>query len=96
MSDEDGEMFDHYMRALDEIYRLRRILAHQARVTEVHLDFKTFPKSRRDVALRQVEQARLSATGHSEQIIAEINPRSLEDLGLPRGLSRGQWEAGLR
>lgn len=53
----DEEMA-HYSAALDEIWRLRHVLAYEAAVIETHLGYKTFPKSRRPIAEQQVQRLR--------------------------------------
>lgn len=87
---------EHYSRALDEIYRLRALLAYEAQVVEVHLDYKTFPKSRRRVAEGQVERMRWAARGKSEVTNAGISMSSfksaLRDAGASECLTRDQWE----
>lgn len=49
--------------ALDEIYRLRLLLASEARILEAHLELKSFPKSRREFAVKSVQRMRLGAMG---------------------------------
>lgn len=58
MTDEE---LGHYSAALDEILRLRRALAYEAGVTNAHLQFKSFPKSRRAMAEEQVRRMQQAA-----------------------------------
>lgn len=69
--------FLRYSQALDEIWRLRRILAHEACVLEAHLGLKTFPKSRRAYAELQVERMRASARGEAKEIHQDMDFRKL-------------------
>lgn len=69
--------FLRYSEALDEIWRLRRILAHEAYVLEEHLTLKTFPKSRRPHAEAQVERMRASARGDAKDVQYHLDPRAL-------------------
>lgn len=92
MSDEE---MAHYSAALDEIYRLRRALAYEARVVETYLDYKTFPKSRRGVAEEQIARMRLTVGGNSQSAYGGISGWALdveaEECGF-RTLTRWQWE----
>lgn len=69
--------FLRYSEALDEIWRLRRILAHEACVLEAHLGLKTFPKSRREFAVSQVERMRASARGDAKDVHYNLDHRKL-------------------
>jgi hypothetical protein len=89
------EMLSHYSAALDEIYRLRRALAFEARVVEAHLGLKSFPKSRRRFAEEQVERMRESARGHAERVYAGRDYWKLDEALRSAGagfLTRHQWE----
>lgn len=59
----DATPLSDLSRAIDEIYELRTLLASEARILEAHLDFKTFPKSRRAIAEESVERMRAGARG---------------------------------
>lgn len=91
---------EHYSRAIDEIYRLRGLLAYEARITEVHLGYKTFPESRRRVAESQVERMRLAARGRSDMASAPISSQGIKSCLVAAGadecLTRTQWEAEAR
>ena len=83
-------------RALDEIYRLRTLLAYEAGVLGVHTEYKSFPKSRRDAAIRQMERMVGAAAGNSEVAMAGISSLSLRAARERAGfetLTRAQWEA---
>lgn len=86
----------HYSAALDEIYRLRTALAYEARVTQAHLNYATFPKSRRKVAEQQMARMLAAAVGESARAYSEIGHQSLmfcrEQAGMGL-LTRGGWEA---
>lgn len=93
----NDDMLAHYSAALDEIYRLRTALAYEAQVAQVHLDYATFPKSRRKHAEAQVERMMQAATGKAEQAYADTSPASLKHVrresGIPDTLTRFEWEA---
>lgn len=63
--------------ALDEIYRLRSLLAYEADVLAVHADYSRFPKSRKGVVAASLGRMRLAARGGSGAAIAGISWRSL-------------------
>lgn len=90
----DEEMA-HYSAALDEIYRLRTALAYEASVVDVHLGYKTFPKSRRFFAEQQVERMREAARGDADSH-RHLAPPTLgharRAAGMD-GLTRHQWES---
>lgn len=86
-----------YSAALDEIYRLRQALAYEALVCAVHGDYKTFPKSRRDVLANQVERMQKAARGLSGHAYGGLMGQSLRlalrDAGASETLTRTQFEA---
>jgi hypothetical protein len=86
-----------YARALDEIYALRRSMAYEAAIVAVHLDYKTFPKTRRRFAEEQVERMRQSARGRVRHSLAGTSYLSLDsasrEAGIEPTLTRSQWEA---
>lgn len=67
-----------YSAAIDEVYRLRRALAHEADVTNTYLGYKGFPKSRRKVAADSIEQMKASARGESTVAYAGTSYLSLK------------------
>ena len=73
--------------------RFRQALAYEAAVTDAHLGYKTFPKSRRPYAEQQVERMRSAARG--DGALYSLSSRSLEsarrEAGMGR-LTRWQWE----
>lgn len=77
MSDETVPL-ENYTAALDEIYALRRALAYEARVVEAHLDYKTFPKSRREIAIEQVGRMRLAVKHSPWLAYAAQSSRSMD------------------
>lgn len=84
----------HYTAALDEIYRLRVILAHEAQIQEGHLAFASFPKSRRKVAERSIERMREAARGHSKTATVAIPlwKQALKSAGASETFTRADWE----
>lgn len=96
MNDED--ILGHYGRALDEVYRLRRQLAYEASVLEVHLGYATFPKSRRGIAEDQVERMRQAARGEPGVLtgIADGSLRlCMQEAEAAETLTRSAYEATL-
>jgi hypothetical protein len=93
----DDDLLPHYSRALDEIYRLRTALAYEAGALTAHLEYKTFPKTRRALAEEQLLRMRRAAQGESEAAYAGIESWALEsarrDSRMGK-LTRGQWEIG--
>lgn len=86
-----------YSRALDEIYRLRTALAIEARATQAHLNFKTFPKSQRPYAERQIARMQAAARGDVEQaydveLTGWQGKACLREAGAAETLTRWQWE----
>ena len=82
---------DRYSRAIDEIYALRALLARNARIIEAHLEYRTFPKSRRKVGWEQVETMRAAARGEAEP--ADFSAfRELKSVDADGTLTNWQWE----
>lgn len=86
---------EHYAQALDEIYRLRCLIAHEAGVIDAHLTLKSFPKSRRRFAEAQVARMRRAAEGDSWHVYREVYDQSV---GFRRAvgqttLTRAEWES---
>lgn len=73
-----NDLLRHYSLALDEIYRLRGLLAYEAVVTAAHLELKTFPKSRRVSAELQVQRMTAAATGNSADICAGVSRQEMQ------------------
>jgi hypothetical protein len=90
------KMLGHYSDALDEIYRLRQLLAYEAQCVSATLEMKTFPKSRRDVHERQIERMRAAARGEAEVQMAGMSStvlrHCLRSAGAGETLTRSQWE----
>jgi hypothetical protein len=89
------ELVDLLGDALDEICRLRRALAYEARVVEAHYEgYKTFPKSRRRIAEEQVARMR-EGVMHSARAYAGTSWSSLERESRACGfefLTRASWQ----
>lgn len=85
---------EHYSMALDEIYLLRAMLADEADILNEHLEFKTFPLSRRKVAEQQVARMRGLAGGDLERQCREgfKAKDALRRAGIDECLTRSQWE----
>ena len=96
-ADEPLVTLSELTRALDEIYELRRLAAYEARVLEAHLDYKSFPKSRRTVAEDQVERLRRAARGGASLATSGISYLSLDgclkSAGAETSLTRHAWLA---
>ncbi len=94
-----NSLFVYYSAALDEIWRLRCILAYEARVVEAHTSLKTFPKSRRAYAEKQIEHMRAAARGKSKDVYAGLDQRAvlsaLKTAGADQGLSAPQFQESL-
>jgi hypothetical protein len=84
----------HYSRALDEIYRLRSLLAYEATVLDAHLEYKTFPKSRRPIAEQQSARMRVAASGTDvTRYISHLSLRHARaKANVPQTLTRAGWE----
>lgn len=86
--------------AVDEIYLLRAALADEADIIEAHLDYKTFPKTRRKVAEAQVERMRRFARGEMYAATREKfnSAAALRRAGADDCLTNSDWaeQRGLR
>jgi hypothetical protein len=90
----------HYSRALDEIHRLRTLLAYEAVGLATDLEYKELrgklparSSARVGASLRRMHAA---AAGRSEQALAPISSNVLRDARTSAGcetLTRAQWEA---
>ena len=86
---------DEYLRllseALNEIYALRTICAYEEGVVQTYTEYKSFPKSRRDVADKQMRRLRAAVAGEAQRVANYELPftRWLRDkIGL---LTVAQW-----
>lgn len=93
------EIADLLSAALDEIFRLRRAMAYEARVVEAHYEgYKTFPKTRRGIAEEQVARMRL-AIKSPLLAYAGTNSRALQREAAAQGfdfLTAWSWANELR
>lgn len=90
------EIITPYSAALDEVFALRGLAGHTAYALKAHLEYKTFPKSRRAIAQSQVERLTLAAHGNAHGAVAGLNIKpSLRLLGAPTTLTRGAFEESL-
>lgn len=79
--------------ALDEIYLLRGVMADEAMIIKAHLGYKTFPKTRRQIADEQVVRMALFAEG---QLRAATRygfdiVRALRLVEVPQVLTISRW-----
>ena len=91
---------DLLSRALDEIYALRGMAAYEAGVREADLTYKTYPKSRRDIAKDRIQKLQAVARGEWRHIW-NLTPRSsvrhsMREAGASELLTRSSWEAEQR
>ena len=80
-------------RALDEIYALRLLLASEARILEAHLDYKTFPRSRRGIAEQSVARMRAAVRGDVQPHNWQAAKREYTNIYGAQTLTRFQWLA---
>lgn len=95
-----GDMvpLSYYSAALDEIYRLRGAIAYEADVVDAHIGYKTFPKTRRMIALRQMERMREAARGWSRVSYMNMGNdlrQALRRMDAPETLTRAEFERTL-
>lgn len=80
-----------------EIYALRSALAYEAGAAEATLEYRTFPKSRRETAGAAIARMRAAARGCVDTAYADVRPQSLRSelarSGAPATLTRDQWRA---
>lgn len=85
-----------YSAALDEIYRLRAALAHEAAERETDVAMSTFPRSRLRAAHDSIVRMRAAAQGHSDIAYEKQDwyaPQQwLESVGASHCLTRHSWE----
>lgn len=93
MNDEETRA---YSAALDELFRLRLLVAMYADHTEADLTYRTYPKSRRPIVEERVKGLRAAARGETSGVLAGKDgnrlKRSLQDAGGNPTLTRWQWE----
>lgn len=94
----DENMLAHYMRALDEIHRLRQAAALEAAVIAAQCEYSSMPK-RAAGHLREAAQRLLGAArGSTEAAYADISSHSMRRAmtlsKMSMTLTRGAWEAG--
>ena len=89
------ELRHRYSQALDEVYALRVVLAHVAKVTDETLALKTFPKSRRRETESACEVMKRSARGDADGVYRTIaKPKTVLRLaGASETMTRREWEA---
>lgn len=79
--------------AIDEIYFLRAVIADEAGIIEAHLDYKTFPKTRRKIADEQIARMKRIAGGEMYAASRDRFDQSLalRRIGVPDLLTNYQW-----
>lgn len=89
----DPVMLGHYLAAIEEIFELRAVLAHEADTIESHLQLRTFPPSRRAIAEIQVQRMRAAIRRPAKLVYGDRPFRygALRRLGAAI-LTRGMWE----
>lgn len=94
---ERAELIGELSDALDEIYRLRRVLAYEALVTEAHLTYKSFPKSRRAVAEDSSTRMKAAARGRVRPAYGGVASwafdSAMREAGAPETLTRAAFHA---
>lgn len=85
--------------ALDEIYALRALCAYEAGVREADLTYRTYPKSRRDIAKDRIQKLRSAARGRAIDVVRDLHSshslkQSLREAGASETLVRAEWEKG--
>lgn len=90
---EDPKGISDLSIAVDEIYFLRALLADEADVLEAHLDYKTFPKTRRKYAEEQLDRMRRAAKGEMYAAARERfdAPMAFRRLGVKETLTNHDW-----
>ena len=85
-----------YSAALDEIYRLRTLLAWEADVLAATAGYRSFPKSRQEIAQQSIARMRAAARGEAAaQVLAESNTAvryARDEAGMAQLMTRAQWE----
>jgi hypothetical protein len=86
-------------RAVAEIRMLRTMAARFWLLSEVPLEYSSYPKTRLPVTVGQVERLKLCSHGKVGIAYAGFDDRELYEAlpsaGAPYGLTRGMWEAEL-
>lgn len=85
--------------ALDEVYALRQLVAYEAGVREADLTYKTFPKSRRDIAKDRIQKLRSAARGRAIDVVRDLHKQrdlryALREAGAPETMTRWEWQKG--
>jgi hypothetical protein len=79
--------------ALDEIYMLRLLLASEARILEAHTEYKTFPKSRREIATGSIRRMRAAVRGFVEPYNPSAAKREFQAVAGTQTMTMTQWQA---
>lgn len=84
---------EHYTAALTEIYMLRSLLAFEIQTIKKYVQFKTFPKSARQMAAIQMARMRRAARGDVLPVYQAHNMRpALLATGASETLTNHEWE----
>lgn len=85
-----------YAAALDEIYALRGLVAHEALCVKADTEYASFPKSRREMAANRMERLTQAALGRAQFAVADLNLSPVRKLtGMSASLTSGAYEASL-
>ena len=90
----EDELMEMLSAALDEIYALRRGLIYEARVSEVHGGYKTFPKTRRQALEDQVARMRQAVAEGATGTYTYQSMRGVPHT--PETLTTTEWMAEIR
>lgn len=83
--------------AIDEIYRLRTLLAWESALLELHTSYVSFPKRRLPFAQESIERMRAAARGNpdAQTLQSKSNAavrQARDDAGMSQTLTNSQWE----
>lgn len=82
----NADELHHYSRALDEIYRLRGLLAFEAAIIQGHLQLATFPRSRRVAAEEQIRRMTTAAIGQVDSTFTSNSNPSMKHVRQQLGI----------
>ncbi len=93
----------HYMRALDEVWRLRALAAYEVKAIDEHLVYRRTPKALRQRLEQQRDRLKGAARGRSQVVITGLRSlmmsgsssvkQELQRVTGKQTLTRAEWEA---
>lgn len=89
---EGDPLFGHLLAAQYEVRELQVACATEARILECAVDYAAFPKSRRGIALAQIERLRAAAAGTPFTLTSTECTDAMRSAGADVTLTRSQWE----